>query len=205
MTRDVVTVAPDVPVRRATELLAEHGFAALPVVDGDWQVVGIVTEADVLRQRVPSAARPGPGDDTHPAPTTLGLLVRTVMTEGVRAVAAGTHVADLPCLFVDHHLRSLPVVEQGRLVGIVSRRDLLRALVRPDPEIGADVRRLLEAYTGAIGRWAVEVTAGVATIRHNGGAGRLPEAMDELAVQRLAATVPGVVGVRVLIGTKPES
>jgi CBS domain-containing protein len=201
MTSDVVTVAPDVPTRHAAELLAAHGFAALPVVAPDGRLLGIVTEADVLRQRMPPTASLASGDKT--APTGLGLLVREVMTDEVRSVEGSTHVSDLACLFVDHHLRSLPVVERDRLVGIVSRRDLLRTLVRPAPEISEDIVRLLEAYTGAADCWEVEVIDGVATVRHLGGTPGLPEAMGEVALQRLVATIPGVVGVRYSSGLSP--
>jgi CBS domain-containing protein len=197
MTRDVVTVGPDTSAKYAAEIMAERGFAALPVVDGD-RLVGIVAEADVLRDRVPSdprahALRRPDGSDSPPP-----LLVRGVMTEGVRTVEPGADVADLARLFVDARLRSVPVVEGDRLVGIVSRRDVLRALVRPDHVIRDDVLRLVEDYTAEPGCWEVTVTEGVASVRRTRGAPEVAADVEERALNALARTVPGVVAVRVL-------
>jgi CBS domain-containing protein len=197
MTREVVTVGPDTSAKYAAEIMAERGFAALPVVDDADRLVGIVAEADVLRGRLPADprlhARRGADEPDHPPP----LLVRGVMTAGVRTVAAGADVADLARLFVDAHLRSVPVVEHDRLVGIVSRRDLLRALVRPDDVLRTDLLRLVEGYTGESGSWQVEVTEGVATVRRTTGAPEVSAAVEERALRALAHTVPGVIAVRV--------
>ena len=169
MTREVVTVGPDTSAKYAAEVMAGRGFAALPVVDDAEHLVGIVAEADVLQDRLPPDPRLHLRRDEevpdHPPP----LLVRGVMTVGVRTVDVGADVADLARLLVDGRLRSVPVLEHGRLVGIVSRRDLLAALVRPDDEIRGDLLRLVEGYTGEPGCWDVTVTEGVATIRRTRG------------------------------------
>jgi CBS domain-containing protein len=200
MTREVVTVGPDTSAKYAAELMAGRGFAALPVVDDADQLVGIVAEADVLQDRLPADPRLHLRRDEespeHPPP----LLVRGVMTVGVRTVDAGTDVSDVARLFVDGRLRSVPVLEHGRLAGIVSRRDLLAALVRPDAEIRHDLLRLVEGYTGDPGCWDVTVTEGVATLRRTGGTPEVPAQVEERAVRALAHTVAGVVSVRVLAG-----
>jgi CBS domain-containing protein len=203
MTRDVVTVGPDTSAKYAAEIMAERGFAAIPVVDEDGRLVGIVAEADVLRDRLPSdprlhALRGADAPDTPPP-----LLVRGVMTEGVRTVPAGADIADLARLFVDGRLRSVPVLEHDRLVGIVSRRDLLHALVRPDDVVRADLLRLVEGYTGELGSWDVEVTEGVATVRRSRGTPEVSVAVEQRALRALAHTVPGVVAVRIV--DDPES
>ena len=200
MTRDVVTVGPDTSAKYAAEVLAERGFAALPVVDGDYQLVGIVAEADLLRDRLPSDPRLHLRRDepVHESPPPL--LVRGVMTSAVRTVDAGADVADLARMFVDERIRSVPVLEHHRLVGIVSRRDLLRALVRPDGDIRHDLLRLVEGYTGELGCWDVAVEEGVATIRRIRGSSESPADVEYRALHALARTVPGVVGVRVLEG-----
>jgi CBS domain-containing protein len=197
MTREVVTVGPETPAKYAAEVMAEHGFAAPPVVDED-QLVGIVAEADVLRDRMPPDPRLHRRRDDGAERTALSLLVRGVMTTDVRCVEPVADVADVARVFVDERLRSVPVVDDGRLVGIVSRRDLLRALVRPDEEIRHELLRLGEGYTGALDAWEVTVSQGVATIRRTRG---LPEPTAEVerqALPALARTVGGVVGVRVL-------
>ena len=200
MTTDVVTVGPDTSAKYVGEVLAERGFAALPVVDDDGAVIGVVAEADVLRDRVPQDPRlhllREPAADRPPA-----LLVRGVMTAPVRTVPVTADVADVARLFVDEGLRSAPVVDGPRLAGIVSRRDLLRALVRPDAEIRTDVLRLVEGYTQQLGSWAVQVSDGVATIwrtRDTGDDGTNERLAVDRAVETLARTVPGVVNARAL-------
>jgi CBS domain-containing protein len=201
MTREVVTVGPDTSAKYAAEIMAERGFAALPVVDDDNQLVGIVAEADVLRDRLPAdprlhARRDAPAEDKPPS-----LLVRGVMTARVRTVRDTDDIADIARLFVDDRLRSVPVLEHRRLAGIVSRRDVLRTLVRPDAEIRADVLRLVEGYTGDIGAWDVAVNEGTATIRRTRGVPQVTPETEERALRALATTVGGVVGVRILTDT----
>ena len=200
MTREVVTVGPDSSAKYAAELLAGRGFAALPVVDDADRLVGIVAEADVLQDRLPADPRLHLRRDEeipeHPPP----LLVRGIMTVGVRTVDAGADVSDVARLFIDDRLRSVPVLEHGRLAGIVSRRDLLASLVRPDAEIRQDLLRLVEGYTGDPGCWHVTVTEGVATIGRTGGNPEVPAQVEERAVRALAHTVAGVVSVRVVPG-----
>jgi len=199
MTSDVVAVGPDTSAKYAAEVMAERGFAALPVVDDDGRVVGVVAEADVLRDRVPQDPRLHLLRESAAA-TPPALLVRGVMTAPARTVPVTADVADVARLFVEAQLRSVPVVDGERLVGIVSRRDVLRTLIRPDDEIRGDVLRLVEAYTQELGCWAVEVSDGVATVRRrrdtdDAASERL--AVDQ-AVATLARTVPGVVTARVL-------
>jgi CBS domain-containing protein len=179
--------------------MADRGFAALPVVDGGGAVIGIVAEADVLRNRLPEDprlhVRRDAGDGRVPP-----LLVGELMTTAVRTVLPTTDVAELAHFFLDEGLRSVPVLDHERLVGIVSRRDVLRALSRADDEIGGDVRRLVDSYTGGTDDWSVTVTEGVVDLR-------LPSDEDAAAdidtVRTLARTVPGVVAVRVHSGARP--
>ena len=197
MTREVVTVGPATSAKYAAELLTEHGFAALPVVDDDL-LVGIVAEADLLRDRLPRDPRlHARRDEQPPAPSGL---VRGVMTAGVRTVDAGADVADVARLFVDDRLRSVPVLRHGRLAGIVSRRDLLRTLVRSDTLIRDDVLRLVEGYTGDLDAWDIHVVDGMVTIRRTRGAPQISREVEGRALRALAATVGGVIDVRVTSG-----
>jgi CBS domain-containing protein len=198
MTREVVTVGPDTSAKYAAEVMAERGFAALPVVDEDDELVGIVAEVDVLADRLPADPRLHLRRDEDAEDTPPPLLVRGVMTAGVRSVDAAADLSDIARLFVDERLRSVPVLEHGRLTGIVSRRDVLRALVRPDDVVRRDVVRLVEGYTGDVGSWDVRVTEGIATIRRTRGAPEVPVEVENRALRTLAHTVAGVVSVRVL-------
>jgi CBS domain-containing protein len=82
-------------------------------------------------------------------------------------VLATADVAELALAFLDEGRRSVPVLDDERLVGIVSRRDALRALARSDDEIGRDVRRLVDSYTGRADTWPVTVTEGVVDLRRS--------------------------------------
>jgi CBS domain-containing protein len=198
MTRNVVTVGPDTFVKQAAEVMAQRGFAALPVVDEDNGLVGIVAEADVLRDRLPPDPRLHLRRDEPSTQSLPPLLVRDVMTAEVRSVEASADIADVARMFVDQHLRSVPVLEHGRTVGIVSRRDLLRTLARPDESIRADLLRAVEDYTGEVGCWDIAVTEGAATVRRTQGTPEGSARVEERALQELAPTVVGVVSVRVL-------
>src|SRR6476659_9435969 len=134
MTRDVITVAPDTPVKEVGALLAGWGFAAVPVVDA---------AAD--------AVNPAPPD-----------TARGVMATHVRSVDVAADVSDVAALLLAEKLRSVPVLDGQKLAGIVSRRDLLRALVRSDADIAGELLRLVEEYTGEPGHWDVTVAEGAA-------------------------------------------
>ena len=175
MTRPVMTVTPDVPIREAAALLVSHGFTALPVVDTSGRLVGIVTEADLLRGRY----------DSHPEPP--GSPVGSVMTTPAVGMGLGTAVALLARVMVDDHVRCLPIIEDARVVGVVTRRDLVRALARTDAAIAADVRRRLEAYGGDRG-WTVAVHDGEVTVGVE-----FADAESARVVTALAEGVPGVV------------
>lgn len=116
MTRDLVTVAPDTSVKAAAEILATRGFAAVPVVADDHRLVGIVTEADVLRGRISPDPRLRLRRDADIGSAPPPVLVHGVMTADVRTVEPRADVAEAARLLVDKRLRSLPVVDRGRLV-----------------------------------------------------------------------------------------
>jgi CBS domain-containing protein len=136
MTADVVTIPPELPVIRIALLLCERGISAVPVVDADGCVLGIVTEADLLRRLASACDRPQPwlaAVFTSPAiaadryARTHGFTAEEVMTMDVVTVAPDSPASRVAALMERHGVGRLPVVERGRLCGIVSRGDLLRA------------------------------------------------------------------------------
>jgi CBS domain-containing protein len=132
------------------------------------------------------------------------------MTSPARTVPATADVADVARLFLNAALRCVPVVDGDQPVGIVSRRDLLRILVRSDHDVAVDVLRLVEGYTQQLGCWAVSVSEGVATVqrcRETGDAGTTERLSVDQAVRTLVRTVPGVVAVRLLpdVHTPPDA
>jgi CBS domain-containing protein len=182
-------VGPGTAVKEAAALLAGHGFTALPVLDEGDRLVGIVTEADVVRGRVPRDPRTlihvdhvDHVDDVVPVTTT----VREVMTTPVTAMGPGTDVAVLGEALLESGFRSVPIVEGSVVVGIVTRRDIVRAIARDDATIAADVRHRLEIY-GGDGRWHVEVHDGVVSI-----ADEFDDETDRHVAAVLAEAVPGV-------------
>lgn len=186
MTTPVVTVTPDTAVKDAANLVASHGFTALPVLDDD-RLVGIVTEADLIRDRFPHDARYRHDNDR---PTVPGITVADVMTTPVSAMAATTDVADLITTMLDKRIRAMPIVDGAGLVGIVTRRDLVRVIGRADDQIATDVRHRLANYAGP-GRWHIDVHDGIVA---------LGDEYDDPAERHvavvLAEAVPGVVAVR---------
>ncbi|MFG1643551.1 HPP family protein [Amycolatopsis sp. NPDC049252] len=178
MTRPVVRVGPGTPVREAIVLLTEHCVAALPVVGTDDAVLGMFTEADALRSGV---AGKGPEPD---------LLVCSAMTVPAETVGLDTDVSEIARRMLGDRLRSIPVVDDGVLVGIVSRRDMLTPLVRQDDSIASHLNALLTDYSGHRDRWTISVTGGMVTIR-----GAFSDEAERRVVTALAKTVHGVLDV----------
>ena len=190
MSSPVVSVTPDMTVKYAANLLSAHGFTALPVLDADGRLIGVVTEADLLRDRFPRDARYRQGEDTVADDPPAG-TVGGVMTTPAVGMGAGTDVVDLVRVLLEDRIRSMPIVDGAHVVGIVTRRDLVQALARDDEVISADVRHQLAIYGGPA-RWTVEV---------HGGAVEVVDAFDDEtdrhAALVLAQAVPGVTAVRV--------
>lgn len=140
MTPNVVTVGPDEPLRRAGELMLRHGLDALPVVDGAGKVVGMVGLKDLLAAPA-RVVHTGARDRYISRYTDLAakrdvigrLKVADMMARPVLSVSADTPVEEVIALFVNRGLHPLPVVTDGRLVGIVGRADILRVLLDSQP------------------------------------------------------------------------
>ncbi|WP_214369169.1 HPP family protein [Pseudonocardia sp. H11422] len=123
MSSPVITLRPDTPVWAAAALLVSHGFTAAPVVDADRRVIGIATEADLARNRIRPEGWPAPEERIEPT-------VARVMTGTPMSMRPEDDLADVVSLMLDGRIRSVPIVDDGVLVGIVSRRDVLRVLAR---------------------------------------------------------------------------
>lgn len=196
MTREVTTVSPATTVQDAGRAMAARAVAALPVLDADGLLVGIVSEADLLRGQVPADPRLHLRRDASAADP-VPRVVAEVMTSPVRTVGHRDDLSDVATLMVSGRLRSVPVMANGRMVGILGRRDLLRTLVRSDQSVRADVLGLLERYTGEYGAFTVDVQAGAATVARTRGTPAVSPAAEHRALDSLARTVPGVLTVEV--------
>ncbi|MFE5628813.1 CBS domain-containing protein [Streptomyces sp. NPDC056463] len=173
MTDEVVSAIGSSSFRDVAKLLAAHDISGVPVVDADDRVLGVVSESDLLARRELTAD---------------GLMTTPAIT-----VHAEQTVADAARLMVRRGVERLPVVdEEERLVGIVTRRDLLRVFLRPDAEIRRRVREDVLADTMALPGDAVDVHVldGVVTL-----GGRLPRRSQVPMVLKLTEQVDGVVAV----------
>lgn len=125
MSSPVITLRPDTPVMAASALLASHGFTAAPVVDERRRVIGIVTEADLVRDQIPPEGWP-----PEAVRDRSGTPVGEVMTGSPTSMSPESDVAELVSVMLGTRIRSVPIVDDGDLVGIVSRRDVLRVVAR---------------------------------------------------------------------------
>jgi CBS domain-containing protein len=186
MTSPPITAVPYHTVKEAIRALDRHEITALPVVDERQRLVGIVSEADLLRGELisdPRAHARTPDEDHEASPKT----VADVMTTGVLAVHESTDAADIARLMLDTGVKSIPVVRGQRVVGIVSRRDLIRVLAVSDERIQDEIHRLL-AEAGLDG-WTAAVTDGHVELSGHGSD------RDARVAAILARTVAGVSGV----------
>jgi CBS domain-containing protein len=153
MTIEVVVAHPTTPVKQVADLLAGHGLSALPVIDGQGRVLGVVSETDLL------------GDSQRPAGGPMATTAGEVMTSPAVTVSPHATLTEAARRMQADGLKRLPVVAaSGRLVGILSRADLLRPLVRPDEHIGRDVEELLERKLLVAAGVEVEVRDGIVTL-----------------------------------------
>jgi CBS domain-containing protein len=183
MTQPVFTVRPTDPIEGAAALVADRRITAAPVVDGDGRLVGMVSEGDLLRDRVPE-------DPTaHMRPVAAHhrpRVVSEVMTREVLTAWLDEDVSDVARTMLVHDVRSMPVLDGGRLVGIISRRDLLRTVVRSDEVLRDEVQQRLDGYAGGH-RWTATVTDGTATV-----AGEFDDETEQRIVSVMVRTVPGI-------------
>jgi CBS domain-containing protein len=140
MTKDVMFVRPDTPTRTVAKSLLEKGISAAPVVDANGTVVGMVSEADLLGRQIQGRTPNrmwwlemlAEGEDL--AAEFLDYVksndpvVRDVMRTPVVTVVESTRIEEIAELLQRHHIKRVPVLRDGRLVGIVARADLIRAL-----------------------------------------------------------------------------
>jgi CBS domain-containing protein len=208
MAQPVVSIGPDAPVLEAIRIMLQRKISGLPVVDAAGNLVGMVTEGDFLR-RVETGTlrrRPrwieffvGPGRLAQEYVHASGRKVNEVMTAGVHTVAEDTALDDIVRLMERYGIKRVPVVRGQELVGIVTRANLMRALVSAataaaaPPSAGdAEIRERLLAHLEAQ-PWApgcvidIAVANGVVTL-----SGALTDDRQRQALCVAAENIPGV-------------
>lgn len=141
MTRDVVTVGPETGIAEIARVLASHAISAVPVVDNDGTLLGMVSEGDLLgRKEAERDARRewwltmlAEGEalsaEFLASVNDRGASARDLMSMPVVSVAEATDASEIAQLLARHRIKRVPVLRDGKIVGIVSRADLLRALI----------------------------------------------------------------------------
>ena len=164
MTRKVKTVPPDADVKAVAKLLATGRISAMPVVDRKGHVLGIVSEGDLIRRPETGTTKrrswwlqllADPRDLARDYAKSRAVRARDVMSSPVISVSPVTDLADVADLLESRGVKRVPVVQNGKLVGIVSRRDIIGALARSakpgrgrrrsDAQIGEAIHREIKA------------------------------------------------------------
>ncbi|MFJ5708241.1 MULTISPECIES: CBS domain-containing protein [unclassified Streptomyces] len=198
MTRDVVSVRGDAPFKEIVRILGQHRVTAVPVVDGDGRVLGVVSEGDLLRKTADQAAFPGdmpavPGLEAWARAKAEGTRAEELMSAPPVCVRPDWTVVEAARLMEVQGVKRLVVVDEAdRLVGIVSRRDLLGIFLRDDDDIRREITGDVLGGTLGLdpGGLSVEVHSGRVEL-----GGTVPYRGMIPAIERMCATVDGVVSV----------
>jgi CBS domain-containing protein len=221
MTTDVVTVAPDTPIVEIAQTLLHHHISAAPVVSAEGRILGIVSEGDLMHRPETGTERPRswwlalitePEERARDYVKTHGGRASEVMTRDVVAVTDDTPLREIAQLLEERRIKRVPVVREGRLVGIVGRADLLRALASgkatPAAPPAADDQtirdQLLETLRTeeltTVGYVNVVVTEGVVHLW-----GMVASEEERAAVRVAAENTPGVRAVEDHLGKAPPA
>jgi CBS domain-containing protein len=206
MTPDVLGVQPDTPLKEVAQLLSDRGISGVPVVEGE-TVLGVVSQTDIVaKERAPATKRgrfarwlarsPRPAERDRYEARTAG----EVMTSPAITIESWRTVADAAAVMLNRDVDRLPVLTEGKLVGIITRADLVGAFSRSDKEIERDIREevVLRSFWIPEGDIEIRVRGGEVTL-----AGIVEsELLAELLPEAIRG-VPGVVGVRSKLKAAP--
>jgi CBS domain-containing protein len=195
MTRDVITVTPGTSLKVVATLLVERRISGVPVCDGDGHVLGVISEADIIWKT--QGYRPEHSRFLRwVVDKTGGDFVRLdarnagdAMTAPALTVGPDADVTSAARLMVERRVNRLPVVEDGQLVGIVTRADLVRAFNRADAEIEAEIRDRVLLETMWLDPHNVDVKVDSGDVTLTG------EFEDTEVVEAFVRRIPGVVSV----------
>jgi CBS domain-containing protein len=203
MTHPVRSVRATTPLRDVAELLIENRISGAPVVDADGAVLGVVSEADLLvKEQGPDAVRHrrlarffGESKASQEQIAKLeAVTAGEAMTSPPRTIGSSRRISEAAALMTAHKVNRLPVVDDGRLVGIVTRSDLVRAFLRSDDELARTIREdvLLQILWLDPVLFNVHVEAGIASV-----SGRVERRSTAEMIERTVAMVPGILDVRI--------
>jgi CBS domain-containing protein len=197
MTPAVVKVRPDTPFKEIAQVLAGNDITAVPVVDEEGRPLGVVSEADLLRNEAagedPAGLLPAAHLSSKERARSGATTAHGLMTSPAECARPEWTVVEAARVMDHRHIKRLPVVDEaGRLVGIVSRSDLLRVFLRHDHAIREEVRDDLVARILGLSPDSVDVRVddGIVTLR-----GTMDDQSAARTLSRLCQGVDGVVSV----------
>jgi CBS domain-containing protein len=211
MTREVISVAPDATVLQAARVMLQHRISGLPVIDSAGRLVGILSEGDFLRRRETQTERRrsrwleflmGPGKMAAEYTQTHGNKVSEVMTDNVQTVGENATLEDIVELMERRRIKRVPVVRDGKVTGIVTRSNLMHAMVslaRSAPKAAKDDAAIREQLHAVMQKeqWApiaatnVVVNDGVVELW-----GVIVDERQRDALKVAAENIPGVKAVK---------
>jgi CBS domain-containing protein len=199
MSKPVFTVRRDTPLKDVARLLIDHGVSGVPVVDDDGSVLGVVSEADFLVKEQGSAevhhrrlarVRGETAATRHQIDVLAAESAGEAMTAPAITIEATRPIREAASVMISRRVNRLPVVDDGRLVGIVTRADLVRAYVRSDDELVRTIRDdvLLKILWLDPAGFDVSVVDGVATLE-----GHVDLRSTAAIIEETVRMVPGIV------------
>lgn len=196
MTVRVATVGPDASLKQVAETLVDHRISGLPVVDGKGRVLGVVSETDIVAKTAEGVIISGLtwllADVAGGTRRLRATTAREAMTAPAVTIDPSAPLPDAARVMIDRRVNRLPVVESGRLAGIVTRFDIVRSFARSDGELSEEI-------LSAMGEEPLGLQPGDVQVTVQGGRVRLSGTVPtKNAADLLAAhvrTIPGVVTV----------
>lgn len=197
MTRGAISVPPETPLRDLARLLSEERISGVPVVDADGRCLGVVSEADVLvkqlsrplSRRLPLEWLLGESHDPDELRRRAATTAAEAMTSPAVTIDHDRPLREAAALMVDRGINRLPVVADGRLVGMLSRADMVRAYLRLDDEIEHAVREEVLRQTMWLepGSFDIDVREGIVRI-----SGKVDRRSTARIIEKLIGLVDGV-------------
>jgi CBS domain-containing protein len=196
MTEGVLSVTPGVSLREAATVLVEHCVSGLPVVDEMGEVVGVLSETDIVMKASGGMEHSGYlawfFDSDLTGEKVAAETVGQAMSSPAVTITPDRTVHEAARLMIEERVNRLPVVRDGELVGILTRSDIVRAFTRTDAELASEIqedilRRTFWAEPGSI---SVAVSGGRVTLT-----GEVETEADREMLPLFVSRVPGVVAV----------
>jgi CBS domain-containing protein len=198
MTRRVLSIGPEAPIKDVAKILVQNRISGLPVCDIAGHVLGVISEGDIIyKEHDPTEGSRGGllawmsnSTSRYPGYTkSRALAARSAMTAPALTIAPYQSVSEAARLMAKHGVNRLPVVKDDKLVGIITRADLVRAFTRTDSEIEREIDEDVLERTLWIEADRVEVEVADGVVRLHG---TLHTRSDVELLCRLVARVPGV-------------